>query len=135
MHAVQGRRPRLRSRQRTFMPRTDIPLESAVYTEGHRQQIPARADLLTRLESVGLTNRQSVCLSLYYFDGLTQDEIGRHLGIGQRAVCQHLKYGHKKLLAASLRPRRVRTTAQPTMTLMDIQGIDLIALEAIRSIW
>lgn len=44
-----------------------------------------------------LTQRQRETMSLYYFKGKTQTEIGLILGIHQTTVSQHIRYGIKKL--------------------------------------
>ncbi len=47
-----------------------------------------------------LTQRQQEVISLYYFNGKTQTDIGVILGIHQTTVSQHLRYGIKKLRIA-----------------------------------
>jgi len=93
------------------------------------------SDALHRLRSAGLTARQLDCLSLYYFDGLTQAQIGRRLGISQRAVCYHLRSGRGKLAARDLNPSRRQTVDPPTLVSMDIEGLERIPKEAIRGQW
>ena len=44
-----------------------------------------------------LTEQQSQCMYLYYWEKLTQTEIGKKLGISQPAVVKHIKYAKKKL--------------------------------------
>jgi RNA polymerase sigma factor (sigma-70 family) len=44
-----------------------------------------------------LTQRQRETVSMYYFKGKTQTEIGIILGIHQTTVSQHIRYGIKKL--------------------------------------
>lgn len=44
-----------------------------------------------------LTQSQRETVSLYYFKGKTQTEIGLILGIHQTIVSQHILYGIKKL--------------------------------------
>ena len=44
-----------------------------------------------------LTPRQQECVTLYYFQRLTMEEIGRQLGIGKATVCRHLQNSKKRL--------------------------------------
>jgi len=44
-----------------------------------------------------LTQRQRETVSMYYFKGKTQTQIGIILGIHQTTVSQHIRYGIKKL--------------------------------------
>jgi len=44
-----------------------------------------------------LTQRQRETVSMYYFKGKTQMQIGIILGIHQTTVSQHIRYGIKKL--------------------------------------
>ena len=37
-----------------------------------------------------LTTRQAECIQLYFYEGKTQEEIGKLLGISRRVVSQHL---------------------------------------------
>jgi len=65
-----------------------------------------------QLRAAGLTPRETVCLSLYYFDGLTQEAIGEQLGMTKPGACQHIQNGLRKLAAAGLEMRSL-TTEQP----------------------
>ena len=88
-----------------------------------------------RLRAARLTPRQMQCLSLYYYDGLNQEQIGSHLGIGQRAVSQHLAYGLRKLVASRLEVRRVTMDAPARLTHMDTETLDQLSPEITRAIW
>ena len=44
-----------------------------------------------------LTDRQRDCLTLYYFRGYVQRQVGYLLGIHQTTVSQHIHYGLQKL--------------------------------------
>ncbi|NQU76620.1 MAG: sigma-70 family RNA polymerase sigma factor [Planctomycetes bacterium] len=75
------------------------------------------------------------CLSLYYFDGLSQSQIGQQLGIHQRVVCQHICYGRKKLEAAGMELKRVEIDFRPTIVSMGIHGLDRLSPDATRGLW
>ncbi len=94
----------------------------------------SHANLLSRLRLAGLTRRQTQCLSLYYFDGLSQTEIGVELGVGQRSVSQHLAYGRKKLAAVRLTVTR-RIVEPPQMAQMDIETLDKLTSQLLRGRW
>ena len=40
---------------------------------------------------------RSECVTLYYFQRLTMEEVGRQLGIGKATVCRHLQKSKKRL--------------------------------------
>ncbi len=44
-----------------------------------------------------LTSRQRACVELYYFQGLTQEQIARRLGVGKSTVCRHLQRSRERL--------------------------------------
>lgn len=53
-------------------------------------------------EAIGreLTERQRECVLLYYFQGLTQEEIAGRLGINKSTVCLHLQKARERLRQA-----------------------------------
>ena len=93
------------------------------------------AALRRRLQAIGLTPRQMQCLSLYYYDGLSQGQIGVHLGIGQRVVSQHLTYGRRKLASARLTLRRVTMEDDLKIAHMDTDSLDGLSPELTRGLW
>ena len=50
----------------------------------------AKAALRVALER-DLTDRQRECVQLYYFQGLTMEQVGEKLGIGKPTVHRHLQ--------------------------------------------
>ncbi len=44
-----------------------------------------------------LTGRQKECVRCYYYEGLTQEETARRLGISKPTVCRHLQKARKRL--------------------------------------
>jgi len=88
-----------------------------------------------RLRRARLTPRQMQCLALYYYDGMSQEQIGRHLGIGQRVVSQHLQYGRDKLAVAELSIRRISTRTEIRITHMDTETLDRLTSEVARGLW
>ncbi len=61
-----------------------------------------------------LTARQRECVELYYYQGLTMEEVGKRLGIGKATVCRHLQKSQARLqrVAAYMQIGR-RTAKQP----------------------
>lgn len=47
-----------------------------------------------------LTPRQRECVELYYYQGLTMEEVGKRLGIGKATVCRHLQKSQDRLQRA-----------------------------------
>jgi len=56
----------------------------------------AKAVLQAALE-LELTDRQRDCVRLYFYEGLTEEETGRRLGITKSTVCRHLQKAKKRL--------------------------------------
>ena len=44
-----------------------------------------------------LTPRQLECVSLYFYEGLTEEEVGRRLGVSKSTVCRHLQKAKLRL--------------------------------------
>ncbi len=44
-----------------------------------------------------LTERQRECIGLYFYEGLTEEEAGRRLGVSKSTVCRHLQKAKKRL--------------------------------------
>lgn len=44
-----------------------------------------------------LTARQFQCVSLYFYEGLTEEEVGKRLGISKSTVCRHLQKAKLRL--------------------------------------
>lgn len=53
--------------------------------------------VLRRAMEGELTQRQRQCLELYYFQGLTQEETGRRLGVTAATVSRHIKRARERL--------------------------------------
>lgn len=60
------------------------------------ERINAKIDVNNALKKVGFTNKMIVIWT--FRDGLTQEEIGKMLGMSKSAVCQRLNKTKKKLL-------------------------------------
>ncbi|MFO0561860.1 MAG: sigma-70 family RNA polymerase sigma factor [Polyangiales bacterium] len=64
---------------------------------------PARAAMLARLREAlehGLTERQRQAIEMHFFDGLSQSEIARRLGVTQQVV-------HKRIYGVDRRGKRI----------------------------
>ncbi len=66
-------------------------------SETRRRFVRKKVAEVMRAMERHLTQRQRETMSLYYFKGKTQTEIGVILGIHQTTVSQHIRYGIKKL--------------------------------------
>lgn len=53
--------------------------------------------LISRLMDQGLTQRQKQCLMLYYFEGLTQDQIAGKLGVSVSTVSRTVRRARNNL--------------------------------------
>jgi len=65
------------------------------------------ATLMEQLEAAGLTERQTECLALAAYDGLTSEEIGDRLGISRQMVDKHIVGAHARLRAKGLHARQL----------------------------
>ena len=59
----------------------------------------AKAVLRSAL-SQELTARQLECVSLYFYEGLTEEETGKRLGVSKSTVCRHLQKAQLRLSKA-----------------------------------
>jgi predicted DNA-binding protein YlxM (UPF0122 family) len=87
-------------------------------------------DCLQEFNKIGLTKKQKQALSMWYFDGLTQDEIAEKMGITTRSVERLLEKGRKKIKKSgnSLKRRFCTKTRPKLLNFDDIdeQGEDKI---------
>ncbi|MDA1191972.1 MAG: sigma-70 family RNA polymerase sigma factor [Candidatus Poribacteria bacterium] len=56
----------------------------------HLEQRRRAVKTLREIVATKLTPRQRACVHLYFFEGLTQQEVAERLGISRRVVSQHL---------------------------------------------
>lgn len=61
------------------------------------QQSTKRTQVLRRILFGELTEKQRICIVLYFQNGLTLDAIGKELGIGKSTVSRHIKTGKTKI--------------------------------------
>jgi DNA-directed RNA polymerase specialized sigma24 family protein len=59
--------------------------------QGDYDAVVLLADLATAIEMAKLTDRQGQALRLVYEEDLTQEEAGKRMGIGRRAVGYHIE--------------------------------------------
>jgi len=88
-----------------------------------------------QLADAGLTERQTECLAMYYFDGLTQREIATRLGVVKMTVCEHIAAARKKLAAAGMKASRLEMSAWPQIHSMDPGQIDRLGPADVRGVW
>lgn len=63
----------------------------------NRRELKTAKAVLRRALTRELTARQLECVQLYYYEGLTEEEVGARLGIGKSTVCRHLQRARKRL--------------------------------------
>ena len=88
---------------------------------------------MDQLRSAGLTGKQTECLALWCFDGLTQQEIGERMGITQQAASKHMASARKKLKKAGMSAKKLQMPEQPRMILMDPARMDHLGPADIRA--
>lgn len=80
--------------------------EEAIADPGDSEQKSNRAALLRTQKLLRLaieqelTARQRECVRLYFYDRLTEEQIGRRLGVGKSTVCRHLQKAKARLRRA-----------------------------------
>lgn len=62
-----------------------------------------------------LTARQRECITMYFMEQLTMEQIGERLGIGKSTVCKHIKTGKEHI-------RRVLSYAEAFRKAMEEDG-------------
>lgn len=78
-----------------FGDRLCLPEQTAGSSDKVRHQAVLR--VLRRAIDGELTSRQRECLDLYYFKGLTQDQIAHELGVTAATVSRHMKRARQRL--------------------------------------
>lgn len=80
--------------------------EETIADPGRSEQPGNRAELLRTQKLLRLaieqelTARQRECVRLYFFDRLTEEQIGRRPGVGKSTVCRHLQKAKLRLKRA-----------------------------------
>lgn len=87
--------------------------KSAGRRESNRPELMKVQKLLRLAIERELTPRQRECVRLYFYDRLTEEEIGRSLGIGKSTVCRHLQKAKARLYSA-MRYTELGLRAEPT---------------------
>src|SRR5699024_6489494 len=57
----------------------------------------AYIDLYNALENAGLTERQRQAIELVYFEGMTQEDAAKEMGVSKPAVNQFISIGNTKI--------------------------------------
>lgn len=72
-------------------------LRSSRFERGDYAACDVLIDLAEAIEQAGLTAREKEALSLYYLDDLTQEEVGRTMGVGKPRINQLVNAGLKRI--------------------------------------
>ncbi len=72
-------------------------LSLASQREGNEKDREKMKAMVKKAMQRELTSRQFQCLSMYYYEHMTMDEIGRNLGLSQSTVSRHIKAAKVKL--------------------------------------
>lgn len=54
-------------------------------------------DLYNAIDNAGLTERQRQAIELVYFEGMTQEDAAKEMGVGQDVISRHVSAGLRKL--------------------------------------
>ena len=66
----------------------------------NRAQLLRVQKLLRLAVEQELTDRQKECVRLYFYENLTEKQIGQRLGVGKSTVCRHLQKAKARLYRA-----------------------------------
>lgn len=66
----------------------------------NRGVLRAAKAVLRRAIREELTPRQRQCVELYFFGELTEEQVGRELGVEKSTVCRHLQKAKRRLAQA-----------------------------------
>ncbi len=81
-------------------------MENLLGRQDRQEESTNRGNLLAAKavlrEAIGqeLTGRQKECVLLYFFEGLTEEEAGKRLGVSKSTVCRHLQRAKRRLKRA-----------------------------------
>ena len=90
--------------------------------------------VMRRLRRARLTIRQTLCLSLQSYEGLTQRAIAKRLGVSLSTVAGHISAARRKLHLARLKLRPL-TTAPGRVIDMPTEQLDGIGPNEIKARW
>lgn len=88
-----------------------------------------------KLASARLTAKQAQCLALYCYDGLSERQIARRLGMRQQAVSRRILAARRRLAKAGLRAEPVHIEFQGVLQPMAPYGIDSLGPRDIKAVW
>jgi len=73
-----------------FEAQPEYSEETAAEQEARAVALVEAVSLLQQIIKTKLTHKQQAVLNKYYFDGLSQEQIAKDLGISQQVVSKHL---------------------------------------------
>ena len=91
--------------------------------------------LRQKLASAHLTAKQVQCLALYCYDGLSEREIARRLGMRQQSVSRRIVAARRRLAKVGLRAEVLRTEFQAILCPMAPYEIDKLGPREIKAVW
>ena len=74
-----------------------VSIDGQKYADTNEKDVDRMRLMLAQAMSRTLTERQSRCLSMYYFEHMTMKEIGDTLGLNQSTVSRHVTAARNKL--------------------------------------
>jgi len=92
-------------------------------------------DIRARLKAAELTRAQRMCLALYWYDGMRQEEISARLRMSQQAVATHLSKGQASLAAVGVQPHRRRGLFKPMVLRRPPTWLDQLGPEDLKAVW
>ena len=88
-----------------------------------------------KLADAGLTPKQAQCLALYCYDGLSEKQIARRLGMRQQTVSRRIRAARRRLARVGLRAEPVHIGFQAVLQPMASYEIDMLGPREIKALW
>ena len=87
------------------------------------------------LAAARLTERQTACLAMHLFDGMSHGEIAWRLCIDRRVVTKHIAAAERRLARAGLSAARVKKFLSGRLDFLDPDRLDEVNPCDVRGIW
>lgn len=112
-------------------------LNALTFYLNSRGTVQSMDNHLEQLRGIGLTTKQLVCLTLYYFDCLRMPEIAKRLKIRKQVVFVHIHTGLRKIkkLGLPIPIRNERDNQQGRIMLMGTDTVDGLTANDIQATW
>ncbi len=89
--------PKILSLDRHMEELYSVSLDGQKCTDSNRADIDKMKKMLVKAMNNTLTEKQYLCMTMYFFEGKKMHTIARELGLNPSTVCRHIKASMIKL--------------------------------------